>query len=328
MASHTGTVMIRFTIDELFNSHVDSLALNWLAGQQGGYRALLLETDQKLAHVGYLNLIHPHQIQVIGIYELAYLDALAKTAYQEALKQLFENENLVCILVVDNPQPPIDLIQAAEYHQIPLFVSQFSGEQVINYLHTTFAGLLAQRVTLHGVFMDVLGMGVLIMGDSGIGKSELALELVSRGHRLIADDAPQFSKITPTTVSGTCPLGMNAFLEVRGLGILNVQALFGESAIKKDKYLRLIVHLEQMTAERIQHIDRLQGDYRVRRVLGVDIPEICLPVAPGRNLAVLLECAVRNHSLRMQNYNAADDFCQQQQRAMRLFNETETFSDS
>jgi len=320
--------MIRFTINELFNNHVDGLALNWLAGQQGGHRALQLETDQKLAHLGYLNLIHPHQIQIIGLYELAYLDALAKIAYQDTLKQLFDNENLTCIFIVDNPHPPIDLIQAAESHQIPLFTSQFSGEHVINYLHTTFAGLLAQRVTLHGVFLDVLGMGVLIMGDSGIGKSELALELVSRGHRLIADDAPQFSKIAPNIISGTCPLGMNAFLEVRGLGILNVQALFGESGIKKDKYLRLIVHLEQMTAERIQNIDRLQGDYRVRRILGIDIPEICLPVAPGRNLAVLLECAVRNHSLKTQGYNAADDFCERQQRAMRLVSETDTFADS
>ena len=171
-------------------------------------------------------------------------------------------------------------------------------------------------MTLHGVFMDVLGMGVLIMGDSGTGKSELALELVSLGHRLIADDAPEFSRIASETISGSCPFGMNAFLEVRGLGILNVQALFGDSAIKKDKYLRLIVHLEQMTPERLRKIDRLQGDYRLRNVLGVDIPEIWLPVAPGRNLAVLLECAVRNHSLKIQGYNAADDFCEQQRQAM------------
>ena len=110
---------------------------------------------------------------------------------------------------------------------------------------------------------------------------------------------------------------MTPFLEVRGLGILNVQALFGDSAVKKDKYLRLVVLLEHMTSERLKMIDRLQGDYRMRRVLGVDIPEISLHVAPGRNLAVLLECAVRNHSLKMQGYNAADDFCERQQRAMQ-----------
>ena len=155
------------------------------------------------------------------------------------------------------------------------------------------------------------------MGDSGTGKSELALELVSRGHRLVADDAPEFSRIAPQTITGACPLdGMNAFLEVRGLGILNVQALFGDSAIKKDKYLRLIIYLEHMTPERLKQVDRLQGDYRLRSILGTDIPAIRLPVAPGRNLAVLLECAVRNHSLKMQGYNAADDFCELQQRIM------------
>jgi HPr kinase/phosphorylase len=178
--------------------------------------------------------------------------------------------------------------------------------------------MLAQRTTLHGVFMDVLGVGVLIMGDSGTGKSELALELVSRGHRLIADDAPEFSRVDMDTISGTSLWGLTPFLEVRGLGILNVQALFGDSAIKREKHLRLIVQLEQMTPERLRNIDRLQGDYRGRRVLGVDIPEIGLVVAPGRNLSVLLECAVRNHSLKVQGYNAADDFCERQQQAMRM----------
>jgi HPr kinase/phosphorylase len=308
--------MTRLSVDEFFKSHADDLVLTWISGREGCHRTLLLEDDPKLANVGYLNLIHPHQIQIIGVYELAYLNTLARNAYQNYLKQLFENDNLVSIIVVDSPAVPEDLSNAAEQYQIPLFTSLLSGESVINYLHTTIAGLLAQRITLHGVFMDVLGMGVLIMGDSGTGKSELALELVNRGHRLIADDAPEFSKIAPQTLVGTSPLGTNAFLEVRGLGILNVQALFGDSAIEKDKYLHLIVQLEQMTAERLLNIDRLQGDYHLRRILGIDIQEICLPVAPGRNLAVLLECAVRNHSLRMQGYNAADEFCELQRQAI------------
>jgi len=308
--------MTLLSVNELFQNHVEALALSWLAGQAGNHRTLLLETDRKLAHVGYLNLIHPHQIQIIGLYELAYLDALAQDAHRDALEKLFSNDNLTCIIVVDSPAVPPELIQAADEQNIPLLVSQLSGETVINYLHTTLSRLVAQRMTLHGVFMDVLGMGVLIRGDSGTGKSELALELVSRGHRLVADDAPEFYKITPEAITGACPLGMTPFLEVRGLGILNVQALFGDSAVKKDKYLRLIVQLEHMTLERLKNIDRLQGDYRIRRILGVDIPEIGLPVAPGRNLAVLLECAVRNHSLKMQGYNAADDFCARQQQAM------------
>jgi HPr kinase/phosphorylase len=310
--------MALLTIKELFKNYADDLALHWVAGRTVIHRGILLEleNEQKIATVGYLNLIHPPQVQIIGLYEFAYLDALANNVYKESLAQLFENPNLACIIVVDSTTPPIDLLQYAEKYQIPLLTSQLSGENIINYLHTTFARLLAQRITLHGVFMDVLGTGILIMGESGMGKSELALELVSRGHRLIADDAPEFSRIAPQVISGTCPLGMTPFLEVRGLGVLNVQALFGDSAIKKDKYLRLIVRLEHMTLERLKQVDRLQGEYRSRRILSVDIPEITLLVAPGRNLAVLLECAVRNHSLRAQGYNAADDFCEQQQRVM------------
>jgi HPr kinase/phosphorylase len=309
--------MISLTVDELFKIHAKALALTWIGGRQGEHREMLLENNPKLANVGYLNLIHPHQIQIIGSYEITYLKALEPDIYQSYFKQLFENENLVCLILVDVSNVPEDFFKAAELYHIPLFSSKLSGENLINYMHTTIARLIAQRITLHGVFMDVFGTGVLITGNSGTGKSELALELIYRGHRLIADDAPIFSKIDPKSLSGTCLLdNMNAFLEVRGLGILNVQALFGDSAIKKDKYLRLIVHLEQMSDERLWEIDRLQGDYSNRSILDVDIPEISLPVAPGRNLAVLLECAVRNHSLKMQGYNAADDFCERQNQAI------------
>ena len=313
--------MVKLSIAELFEQHAHDLALTWLVEQNSNQRALILEHNQKLANVSYLNLIHPPQIQIIGIHELAYLNNLSKDFYKSTITQLFKNSSLSCIILVDYSTISPVLKKAAEHYEVPILTSDLPGEEVINYLYTTIARLLSQHITLHGVFMDVLGTGVLIMGDSGTGKSELALELVSRGHRLIADDAPEFSKPHPQIIIGSCPLDMNAFLEVRGLGVLNVQALFGDSATKKDKYLRLIVQLRHMTAVDLKNIDRLQGDYRVRTVLGVDIPEISLPVAPGRNLAVLLECAVRNHSLKSQGYNAADDFCEQQRQAMLNQNE-------
>jgi len=311
-------MMTILSVNEFFTNHAEGLALLWVAGGEGNNRSLLLDPQQKLGNVGYLNLIHPHQIQIIGPYELTYLAALSTEEYQKTLAQLFENSKLACLIVVDSDEVSTTVTQYADRYQVPLFTSRFTGESLISHLHATLARLLGQRTTLHGVFMDVLGMGVLIMGDSGTGKSELALELVSRGHRLVADDAPEFCKVGPDTIVGICPLEMTPFLEVRGLGVLNVQALFGDRAAKKEETLCLIIHIEQMTPNRVQTIDRLQGDYRVRRVLDVDIPEICLPVAPGRNLAVLLECAVRNHSLKMQGYNAADDFCEHQQRAMRV----------
>ncbi len=316
-----------FTVKELYKNYADNLALHWLVGEEHGERQISLKNDQKLANIGYLNFIHPHQVQIIGFYELDYLESLDSETYQRSLNQLFANNNLACIIIVDDITVPEDIHSCAQNYQIPLLSSKLPGENVINFLHASFAKLFAPRVTLHGVFMDVLGMGVLIMGESGTGKSELALELVSRGHRLVADDAPEFSHVSPKVLSGTCPLpGMGPFLEVRGLGVLNVQALFGDSAIKPDKFLRLIVHLKHMTAESMREIDRLQGSYGVRQVLSVDIPEIYLPVAAGRNLAVLLECAVRNHSLRMHGYNAADDFCAHQHRAMMMEqNQTEYY---
>ncbi len=311
--------MTSLSVEEFIENHAESLALTWIAGRQGGLRNILLENNPKLANVGYLNLIHPHQIQIIGSYELAYFEEFEPEFYQNSIKELFEQENLVCLIIIDVSHVPDYLVGAAEFYQIPLLSSKLSGEKLINYMQATIAKLVAEQTMLHGVFMDVFGTGVLVTGSSSIGKSELALELIYRGHRLIADDAPVFTKLDYQCLNGTCALkGMNPFLEVRGLGILNVQALFGNSAIKKDKNLRLIIHLEQMLNERLWEIDRLQGDYSNRRILGVEIPVISLPVAPGRNLAVLLECAVRNHSLKMQGYNAANEFCEMQTEAIQM----------
>ena len=146
------------------------------------------------------------------------------------------------------------------------------------------------------------------------GKSELALELITRGHRLVADDAPEFSRIAPEIINGTCPPTLVDFLEVRGLGIINVRQLFGDSAVKSSKYLRLIIRLERLEKAELIDIDRLSGSYRMRKILEVDIPEITLPVAPGRNLAVLVECAARNHILRNSGYNSSEDFISRQAR--------------
>jgi HPr kinase/phosphorylase len=306
-------------VNRLFENHADHLKLRWIAGQAGGARVIWLSAEEQppaCAAIGYLNLIHPNQIQVIGHNELLYLTGLANQLYQDALQQIFEQSQPACIIVADGVLPAQDFQQQAEHSTTPLFCSSLPAQYVMGYLYEAFLKLMSQRVTLHGVFMDVLGTGVLIMGDSGTGKSELALELISRGHRLVADDAPEFTKLTPTIVNGTCPLNKTAFLELRGLGILNVQTLFGDSAVKASKYLRLIVHLVPVTVEELQNMDRLQGDYRVRKVLGVEVPEIRLPVAPGRNLAVLLECAVRNHNLKIQGYDAAEDFMARHRQAL------------
>lgn len=160
--------------------------------------------------------------------------------------------------------------------------------------------------------MEVMGIGVLLSGESGVGKSEAALELITRGHRLIADDAPEFSRVSPDTINGICPAALIGFLEVRGLGVLNIRAMFGDSAIKLNKYLRLIVELQHMSEESLRSLDRLQGSKQSITIQEVAIPSITLPVAPGRNIAVLIESAVRDHILKQKGYNAAEDFINKQ----------------
>ncbi|MBB71955.1 MAG: hypothetical protein CMF50_06105 [Legionellales bacterium] len=170
-------------------------------------------------------------------------------------------------------------------------------------------------VTKHGVFMDVFGHGVLLTGASGIGKSELALNLINRSHRLIADDAVEFSPINEGIV-GRCPPLLQDFLEVRGLGILNIRVMFGDTAIKDAKRLQLIINIVVMDDEALRSMDRLHGMYSEQTILGVAIPEVTIPVAPGRNLATLVEGAVRNQVLKHTGYNASDEFAKRQQTLM------------
>jgi HPr kinase/phosphorylase len=162
--------------------------------------------------------------------------------------------------------------------------------------------------------MEVMGTGVLITGASSIGKSELALELLTRGHRLIADDAAEFARIAPDLLNGTCPEMLRDFIEVRGLGILNVRAMFGASAIKHNRNLRLIIVLQEMGEAAA--MDRLHGSRRMRTIMEVEIPEITLPVGPGRNLAVLVEAAVRNHILNVKGYDASQAFIERQKQRL------------
>ena len=327
------------SVSELFNKHGEKLCLNWVGGDNGGERIIVTEEQQGYNRelggddmdntgenpissakeetgkslVGYLNLIHPHQIQILGGVELEYLDNLRDITRHDTVKQLISQEP-ACIIIAEEKAAPSFLILRCNENNIPLFTSSISSNRLSDALRYYLTNLLAEETVLHGVFMDVMGIGVLITGPSGIGKSEVALELIARGHsRLIADDAPKFSRIAPDIVSGNCPEILRDFLEVRGLGIINVRKLYGDNSIKNEKYLRLIIQLEPMEQKQLMTLDRLEGSYRARNVLDVEIPEITLPVAPGRNLAVLLECAVRNHILRMDGYNASSEFIEKQQ---------------
>jgi len=303
------------TAEHLFEALGERLALQWVAGSKGAARALEADTSVHLrpALVGYLNLVHPNKVQLIGPAELRYLDKLESRRRWSTVAEIM-SENPTLLLVCDGLSAPEDLLEAAEESGTPVFSSPLPSNELLTYLQYFLARELAQRITLHGVFMEVLSIGVLITGTSGSGKSELALELLTRGSRLIADDSPEFTLIAPDVLDGTCPDVLLDCLEVRGLGVLNVREMFGDSAVKPNKYLRLIIHLLLPNERDDAPLDRLHGDSGTREVLGVQVPVITLPVAPGRNLSVLVEVAVRNHILKLKGHDPASAFIERHAR--------------
>jgi len=306
------------TLNDLVERMGPRLKLRWLTPPPSPPMPLLAGDGapglQSL--IGPLNGIHPNRIQVIGTAERNYLDAMGQEARRDAWHRLLASRPAGMILCEDI-QPDADLLEAIDRHQIPLLASPLPDEEVIGYLHYYLTLKLAPRVVIHGVFMEVLGTGVLLIGDPAVGKSELALELINRGHRLIADDAPEFANLAPEMLEGFCPPLLRDFLEVRGLGILNIRAMFGESAVRQRKRLNLIVNLRTLDAAGLLSIDRLGGTKTLRNILGVSIPEVTMPVAPGRNLAILVEAAVRSQVQRSRGYDAGIDFSERQMRALQ-----------
>lgn len=301
------------TVRELFDTLKDKLALEWVAGHNGGNRKVRGDDPeaQNQPLVGQLNNIHPNRIQVIGPAELNYLSELGKNSHQDVMDKLFWGLPAAVILA-NNIKVDKEFANYAERTNTPLLGSSLPDNKLLSNLQYYLQRALADYVTIHGVFLEVLGMGVLLTGDPAVGKSELALELITRGHRLIADDAPEFSRMAPDILTGSCPPLLQEFLEVRGLGLLNIRAMFGDSAIKREKYLRLIINLRKLSDKELAKMDRLQGSYSTRHLLGVDTPEITIPVAPGRSLAILVETAVRQHIHRRKGYDAGEDFIERQ----------------
>ena len=298
---------------ELFDQQRERLGLRWLAGQRGEKR--VLESVETVARrpslAGYLNAIYPNKVQILGTEELAWLDGLDSRLRWETIEKIMQFRPLALVISKDQICPE-DLRIAAEESDTPLWTSPKRGHELLNHLQYHLARTLAPRVTLHGVFMEIYSIGVLITGESGSGKSELALELITRGHRLVADDAPEFTQIAPDVLDGTCPELLQDLLEVRGLGVLNIRQMFGDTAVKRNKYLRLIVHLTKPMLEPPAYessgIERLTGDSGARPVLDLDVPTITIPVMAGRNLAVLTEAATRVHILRAKGADPAAAF--------------------
>lgn len=299
------------TAQSLFHTYEVSMRLQWHYGQSNEQRGLQPESESFKAFSGFFNQLHHHQITLFGPEEIAYLNALPSDGLSNMLAALFKREPVV--IIVCNEQPiPAPLLARAKRHRVALLSSSLQGQTIIDRLNHDLAAHFAKTCTRHGVFMDVLGVGVLLTGKSGVGKSELALGLINCGHRLVADDAVIFSKLSQETLIGSCPRVLQDFLEVRGLGIINIRAMFGDNAIKESKRLQLIVKVVAMEHEELQNVDRLEGIHDFKTILDIRIPEVTIPVAPGRNLAVLVEGAVRNQILKLTGYEASKEFIQRQ----------------
>lgn len=311
------------TVAELFRQAGDRLQLCWVAGHAGGHRRLTSDTIQKptLALIGHLNFVHPNRVQVLGCAEMDYLRNLSDDGLRHAVDNLFSTE-IAAVVVANGEQVPEALLSAAERTATPLFTSPEQSPMLMRVLSHMMTQALAPSTILHGVFLEVSGLGVLITGDPAVGKSELALELITRGHRLVADDALEVFAVSPDTLEGRCPSLLQDFMEVRGLGVLNIRRLFGETAVKHKKNLKLIIHLTP--ADDWQSLDRLDMRASDREILGSVVPEVRIPVAVGRNLAVLVEVAVRNHILKLRGFNSAEEFADRQRAALAATSPEET----
>jgi len=296
----------KLNVAEAFEAFAEPLKLSWQVSEEGGKRQLTRDTapGHRPRLLGPLNFNSPNRIQILGASEV----------------RLFSDQ-----AVLDQSRFEYELVTLAMRESIPVFQSKLGYSELQKSLRYLLMQHLANRQIVHGVMMDVHGTGVLITGDASVGKSELALELISRGHILVADDAPEFTRIAPGTLECECPPLLQDFLEVRGIGVLNIALMYGHAHTRPRKILRFIVHLQQVdpnvagTGKGLADLvgDRISKPSSSRTILDVEVPERTIPVAPGRNLAVLIEAAVRDQILLEGGYSASEDLVRKQAHAMQ-----------
>ena len=304
--------------EALFEAHREVLRWEWIAGHAHPERKFdddaVRDARSAADLVGYLNYIHPYRVQLVGRREVAYLKASSPADQERRISRIVTLEPPV-LIVADDQTPPDRLVAMCDRAEIPLFVTAESAGHVIDLVRGYLGLHFADRTTRHGVFIDILGLGVLLTGESGLGKSELGLELISRGHGLVADDAVDIYRITQTSLEGRCPDLLQNLLEVRGIGLLDIKAIFGETAVRRRMRLKLIVHLvRKETMER--DFERLPYEPLYEDVLGLPVRKVVIAVDAGRNLAVLVEAAVRNTVLQLRGIDTYQEFIERHQRAM------------
>ena len=298
---------ITLTIKEILHDTEYGLGLTLFGGERGLVNRVSSSRIQKpgLALAGYVEHLHPDRIQVLGNTEISYLEQIDPAIVKETIRVLC-GFPISCFIITKGLQPPPILLEASIKSGIPVLGSHHQSSTFISLITKFLEERLLPTTHLHAVLVDVLGVGVLLTGKSGIGKSECALDLVIRGHRLVADDMVFVKKKMPAALVGQADEAISHLMEIRGLGIINIKDLYGVSSIREKKIIDILMELVEWNPD--HEYDRLGVDDKTSTVLGVDIPHISIPVRPGRNLGTIIEVAARNFLLKGMGYHSARDF--------------------
>jgi HPr kinase/phosphorylase len=294
-------------VQELEQDREYHLGLTLMAGRRGLKKRIIHSQVQKmgLAMTGFIRFINPERLQIIGNTEMAYLRTLSAEQQEKVIHQICSLD-LSCLIITRNLEIPELLLQEVDERGIPLFRTALRSFDFIERVTQYLEEKLASTTSIHGVLMDVFGVGVLIIGKSGIGKSECALDLILRGHRLVADDMVSIQKRSPSALIGSGFDVIKHHMEIRGLGIINIRSLFGVEAIREQKKIELVLELMEWNTNR--EYDRLGFEEEKYPILGIELPMLRIPVTPARNLTTIIEVAARNHLLKVMGYDSALEF--------------------
>lgn len=326
MGEHESCPIPSISVRELVEDTAELAQLELVAGEDGLDNVLNRTAPQKpgLALTGFLEYIHDGTVQVLGNAEINYLDERPSAERSRILSQLCRQGG-TCFVVTCGLEPPPELIEESERQCVPLLRTPLPTGPTIAYLTRYLEDKLAPRVVIHGVLMDIYGLGVLLLGESGIGKSECALDLIYRGHRLISDDVVEIRRRGELLI-GTGPELTRYHMELRGLGIINVKDLFGVAAVRMNKFVEYVIRLDPWQAEK--RYDRLGLDEQSHEILGIDLPHVEMPVGPGRNLSVLIEVAARNHLLKLKGFHPARELARMLGKRIKSGDSTEVEGES
>jgi HPr kinase/phosphorylase len=293
------------------------LRLTLLAGKKGLTRKISSSRIQKpgLVLAGFMEYLHKERIQVFGNTEMSYLSTMPRDRAVDTLRHFF-TQDIACLVVTKGLPVPPEMLAAAEQHGVPLLQTTHLSSTFIESVQSYLEDILAPSTSMHGVLLDVFGVGILLLGKSGIGKSEIALDLVMRGHRLVADDIVDVKRKSPDSVYGTGSEIIKHHMEIRGLGIINIKDLFGVASIRERKKIEIVLELVEWDPH--VEYDRLGVEEKKFKILDAEVPMLIVPVRPGRNMTTIVEVAARNHLLKLQGHHSAREFQERLNRAIAL----------